>query len=64
VLSQRGGDFEITIGEDFAIGYAGADGDSVQLYIEETIAFRVNTPEAAVHLAYPSESGSRSKRGK
>ncbi len=64
VLSQRGGDFEITIGEDFSIGYVGADADSVQLYIEETIAFRVNTPEAAVHLAYPSESGSRSKRGK
>ncbi|HTH07207.1 MAG TPA: family 1 encapsulin nanocompartment shell protein [Ilumatobacteraceae bacterium] len=64
VLSQRGDDFEITIGEDFSIGYMGADADSVQLYIEETIAFRVNTPEAAVHLAYPSESGSGSKRGK
>ncbi len=65
VLSQRGGDFEITIGEDFSIGYMGADGDAVQLYIEETVAFRVNTPEAAVHLAYPaSGSEGRSKRGK
>jgi uncharacterized linocin/CFP29 family protein len=65
VLSQRGGDFEITIGEDFSIGYVSADADSVQLYIEETVAFRVNTPEAAVHLAYPaSGSGSGSKRGK
>ncbi len=27
VLSQRGGDFEITIGEDFSIGYTGADAD-------------------------------------
>ncbi len=66
VLSQRGGDFQITIGQDFSIGYVGSDVEQVQLYIEESVAFRVNTPEAAVHLAYPSASASasRSKRGK
>jgi uncharacterized linocin/CFP29 family protein len=64
VLSQRGGDFEITVGEDFSIGYAAADAEAVQLYIEETVAFRVNTPEAAVHLAYPAGQSSGSKRGK
>ncbi|HMK11707.1 MAG TPA: family 1 encapsulin nanocompartment shell protein [Acidimicrobiales bacterium] len=64
VLSQRGGDFEITIGEDFSIGFTSADDEAVQLYVEETIAFRVNTPEAAVHLAYPSAPSARSKRGK
>ena len=66
VLSQRGGDFEITVGEDFSIGYMRCTTPtSVQLYIEETMAFRVNTPEAAVHLAYPSSSSEcRSKRGK
>ena len=37
---------------------------AVQLYIEETVAFRVNTPEAAVHLAYPAGPSSGSKRGK
>ncbi len=52
VLSQRGGDFEMTVGQDFSIGYLAADNTSVQLYIEESLAFRVNTPEAAVHLAY------------
>ena len=52
VLSQRGGDFELTVGEDFSVGYLAADADSVQLYIEESLSFRVNTPEASVHLAY------------
>ncbi|HEY1826665.1 MAG TPA: family 1 encapsulin nanocompartment shell protein [Acidimicrobiales bacterium] len=52
VLSQRGGDFELTIGEDFSIGYRSSDAASIDLYIEESLSFRINTPEAAVHLAY------------
>jgi len=28
VLSQRGGDFELTVGEDFSIGYRSSDGTS------------------------------------
>lgn len=52
VLSQRDGDFELVVGQDFSIGYRSADADGVELYIEETLAFRINTPEAAVHLAY------------
>lgn len=52
IVSQRGGDFEITVGQDFSIGYSRADADAVQLYIEESLAFRVNTPEAAIHLAH------------
>jgi uncharacterized linocin/CFP29 family protein len=52
VLSQRGGDFELTVGEDFSIGYLADDASSVRLYIEESVSFRINTAEAAVHLAY------------
>jgi uncharacterized linocin/CFP29 family protein len=52
IVSQRGGDFEITVGQDFSIGYSIADADAVQLYIEESLAFRINTPEAAIHLAH------------
>ena len=52
VLSQRGGDFELTVGEDFSVGYRSDDVGSVGLFIEESLAFRINTPEAAVHLAY------------
>ena len=52
VLSQRGGDFELTVGQDFSIGYRASDATTVSFYLEESVAFRVNTPEAAVHLAY------------
>ncbi len=52
VLSQRGGDFELTVGEDFSIGYRADDAASVDLFIEETLTFHINTPEAAVHLAH------------
>jgi uncharacterized linocin/CFP29 family protein len=52
IMSQRGGDFEITVGQDLSIGYTAADADSVHLYIEESFAFRINTPEAAIHLAH------------
>ena len=53
VLSQRGGDFELLIGQDFSIGYRGVDATAAQLYLEESIAVRINSPEAAVRLAYP-----------
>jgi uncharacterized linocin/CFP29 family protein len=52
VLSQRGGDFKLTLGEDFSVGYLTNDAVTVQLYLEESFAFQINTPEAAVHLAY------------
>jgi uncharacterized linocin/CFP29 family protein len=52
VLSQRGGDFELSVGEDFSIGYRSDDANSVELFIEESITFHINTPEAAVHLAH------------
>jgi uncharacterized linocin/CFP29 family protein len=52
VLSHRGGDFELTVGEDFSVGYRSADATAVELYIEESLTFRINTPDAAVHLAY------------
>jgi uncharacterized linocin/CFP29 family protein len=52
VLSQRGGDYELTVGEDLSIGYSFSKSDSVELYIEESLGFQINVPEAAVHLAY------------
>ncbi len=53
VLSQRGGDAEIVVGQDYAIGYRSTIGDDVNLYLELSFAFRVNSPEAAVALTYP-----------
>jgi uncharacterized linocin/CFP29 family protein len=52
VLSERGGDYEITVGEDFSVGYRSASEESVTFFIEESLAFRINTPEAAVTLTY------------
>lgn len=50
VLSQRGGDFEIVGGQDWSIGYLNHDADKVELYLEESFTFLVNTPEAAIVL--------------
>lgn len=50
VLSTRGGDFLFDSGEDLVIGYDHHDDQNVHLYLEESFAFRVATPEAAVAL--------------
>jgi uncharacterized linocin/CFP29 family protein len=50
VLSLRGGDFVLDAGEDLSIGYLAHDAEQVQLYLEESISFRVIEPDAAVAL--------------
>jgi uncharacterized linocin/CFP29 family protein len=52
VLSLRGGDFELSVGQDLSIGYLDHTSTSVLLYIQESFTFRVLTPEAAVPLTY------------
>lgn len=50
VLSTRGGDYELHLGRDAAIGYLSHDASTVQLYLEESLTFLVATDEAAVDL--------------
>jgi uncharacterized linocin/CFP29 family protein len=50
VLSTRGGDFTLVVGEDLSVGYARHDDSGVTFVLEETIAVRVDSPEAAVAL--------------
>ncbi|KRE89014.1 bacteriocin [Frateuria sp. Soil773] len=50
VVSTRGGDFELHLGQDFAIGYLSHDAQSVQLYLQETLTFLQLTAEAVVML--------------
>jgi len=50
VLSTRGDDARLTVGQDAAIGYVGHDDAAVRLYLEESLAFEVLTSEAAVRL--------------
>jgi uncharacterized linocin/CFP29 family protein len=51
VVSQRGGDFLLEVGEDLSVGYDAHDAETVELYLVESLTFRVATPEAAVALA-------------
>jgi len=51
VLSQRGGDFVIESGMDLSVGYVGHTTDDVELYLEQSLSFRVNEPDAAVALS-------------
>jgi uncharacterized linocin/CFP29 family protein len=51
VVSQRGGDFLLDVGEDLSIGYTSHDANAVQLYLVESLTFRVATAEAAVALS-------------
>lgn len=53
VVSQRGGDFTLTVGQDLAVGYRHHDAETVTLAIEETVTFANHAPEAAVVLRYP-----------
>jgi uncharacterized linocin/CFP29 family protein len=50
LMSGADGHFELTIGQDWSIGYAMHDRDSVELYLTESFTFRVLEPSAAVEL--------------
>lgn len=52
VLSVRGGDYELTVGQDLSIGHAHHDERSVHLYLTESFTFRVIEPAAAVYLKH------------
>jgi uncharacterized linocin/CFP29 family protein len=48
LVSTRGGDAELTVGQDFAIGYHSHTVDEISLFITESFSFRVLAPEALV----------------
>lgn len=51
VVTTRGGDFELDIGQDISIGYSSHSGASVELYFMESFTFRLLTTEAVAVLA-------------
>src|SRR5271156_460777 len=51
VLTTRGGDFELSIGQDISIGYLSHTDAVVRLYLQESFTFRPFTSEASVVLA-------------
>ncbi len=55
LVSARGGDYQISIGQDLSIGYVHHDRDDVELYLTESFTFRVLEPAAAVKLKRSSK---------
>lgn len=52
VMSMRGGDFVLHVGQDFSIGYTDHDDKRVRLYIQSSFTSLVFGPEAAVLLRH------------
>jgi uncharacterized linocin/CFP29 family protein len=50
LVSRRGGDYELHLGQDLSIGYQSHDADQVQLYLQESLTFLALTAEASVTL--------------
>lgn len=50
VLTTRGGDFDLHIGQDVSIGYLSHTDKVVRLYLQETLTFLLLTTEAAVAI--------------
>jgi uncharacterized linocin/CFP29 family protein len=54
VVSTRGGDFDLHLGQDVSIGYLSHTNTSVRLYLEETLTFVLATSEAVVAVNSPT----------
>lgn len=50
VVSKRGGDVVLDVGQDYAIGYRDHDAEAVHLYLEASFTVEVLEPDAAVTL--------------
>ena len=56
VLTTRGGDFGLYIGQDVSIGYSSHTDTAVRLYLQETFTFLLLTSEAVVALSPPAKA--------
>jgi len=54
VLTTRGGDFSLHVGQDFSIGYQSHGASEVVLYLQESFTFQLIAGEAAVALSGPA----------
>ena len=50
LISIRGGDYELTVGQDLSVGYASHDRTKVELYLTESFTFRILEDKAAILL--------------
>ena len=49
MVSTRGGDLELIIGQDLAVGYESHTPSTVRLYFTESFTFRILEPAAVIH---------------
>jgi uncharacterized linocin/CFP29 family protein len=56
VVSTRGGDLDLQIGQDISIGYASHTDAHVRLYLQESFTFLYLTSESAVALTRPAKA--------
>lgn len=56
VVTTRGGDFELDIGQDVSVGYLSHTESTVRLYLQETFTFLLLTAEASVALSAPRKT--------
>jgi uncharacterized linocin/CFP29 family protein len=56
VVTTRGGDFDLHIGQDASIGYLSHTDTQVRLYLQETFTFLYLTSEASVAFDPPAKS--------
>ncbi len=59
VVTARGGDFSLHIGQDLSIGYQSHTDAEVVLYLQESFTFQLLTAEAAVALMTPAGKNRR-----
>ena len=50
LLSGRGEDFQLILGQDLSVGYDAHDAEKVKLYLMESFTFRILGPEALIVL--------------
>ncbi len=55
VVTTRGGDFDLRIGQDLSIGYLSHTDTAVRLYLQETFTFLLLTTEASVAFNPPEK---------
>ena len=53
---NRGGDFDLHIGQDVSIVYSSHTDSAVRLYLQQTFTFLLLTTEAVVALAPPAKA--------
>ena len=51
LVSTRGGDYELHLGQDLSIGYYSHDSETVELYLQDTFGFLALTDESSVPLS-------------